>query len=457
MPPRLSSLAIRLAVSYAVTAFLLVAAAAFVQYRSLSGALADEDTQELTERLREILRSPSVELRADRQSAKDRMVVRLLDKSCRPTRIMSAHLPPPSCDLSAAGGEAIRDFRSPGGTHWKTIVASFQGGWVEVLLDRSTDDRVMNAYVDELMIVLAAALLISAALGYGIARHGLNPLLVFSQRVTRINAHTLGQRFSTTDKGSAYPTEVQGLARSLDAMLHRLEGAFQALTEFSGELAHELRTPIHVLRQNAEVALRRPRSGEEYRDVLGANLEELDRMRRMTDDILFLARAEDPRAVIQPLTLNVCQEVSAVVEFLAAHAVDQGIVLDSEVPLTLELSADRTLLRRALVNIVANALQHTPTGGRVIVKAERHEKAVRLEVEDTGSGIPPELLPHIFDRHTRGLSSNSAVRGTGLGLAIVRGIVSLHGGTVEAMSVPGKGTRVALLFPVNGVQASFRD
>lgn len=458
MPRVRWSLAARLAAWYAVAAFLLVAGAALAQYRSLVTGLSEEDNQELIERLHATMRDGPEQLPALSHDPRERMTVRLLDQSCRPIAQISLDLPPPSCVSSGGEGETIRNLRSASGVHWKIAVAYIGrpwATWVEVLLDRSTDDRVMSAYVDELLVVLGASLLVAAALGYGIARRGLRPLRLFAQRVTEIDARSLGQRLLKDDDELAYPQEVQALVTSLDRMLDRLERAFRALTELSGDLAHELRTPIHVLRQHGEVALQRRRSAEEYQDVLGANLEELDRMRRMVDDILFLARAEDPRAVIQRVSLCLSDEAAAVIEFLSADATDRGVFLSSDVPTSLELFADRMLLRRALVNVLGNALRHTPAGGRVTVSACTDGDNVAVEVCDTGVGIPAELLPRVFDRHTRGPDSSARdAGGAGLGLAIVRGIMALHGGTAEAMSPLGEGTKITLMFPGNGTTES---
>lgn len=445
------SLATRLAFWYAITAFLLVTGAGLIQYRSLVTSLADEDDHELLERLHGVVRSQAAGRSLTPQDPQERMIVRLLDSSCVPITVYAAALPPPACIPSRAGRDTVRDWRSPGGRRWKiaaTRTAQTPAEWMEVLLDRSSDDRVLAAYVDELLLVLGASLGLAAALGYGLARQGLRPINVFARRVAGIDARSLDRRFARSNGVGAYPLEVEGLAASLDDMLGRLERAFRALSEFSAELAHELRTPIHVLRQQAEVAMQRMRTPEEYRDVLGATLEELDRMRRMVDDILFLARSEDPRAVIKRAPLRLADEVNDVIEFLSADASDRHVDIRSAVADSVELRADRMLLRRALVNVISNALHHTPRDGHVTVSARDDGDRIAIAVSDSGAGIPNELLPRVFDRHVRG--SESVVRhpqGAGLGLAIVRAIVTLHGGTATATSTPGQGTTITLFFP----------
>lgn len=445
------SLATRLAVWYAFTAFLLVTGAGLIQYRSLVTSLAEEDDQELLERLHVVVRSRAGDGSALPQDPEARMIVRFLDASCAPVTPHPSHLPPPACITAPVGRDTVRDWRSPGGRRWKiavTRVSRPSAEWIEVLLDRSSDDRVLAAYVDELLLVLGAALGLAAALGYGLARRGLRPLTVFAHRVGQIDARSLDRRLGGSDGDGVYPHEVRGLAVSLDNMLDRLERAVSALSEFSAELAHELRTPIHVLRQQAEVALQRTRTPEEYRDVLGGNLEELDRMRRMVDDMLFLARSEDPRAGIDGGPLRLADEVSDVIDFLSADAADRHIDIRSAVPPSIELHADRMLLRRALVNVISNALHHTPAHGQVKVSARQDAGGIAIDISDTGAGIPEELLPRVFDRHVRGPESVARQpQGAGLGLAIVRAIVTLHGGTAAATSAPGQGTTITLLFP----------
>jgi two-component system heavy metal sensor histidine kinase CusS len=288
------------------------------------------------------------------------------------------------------------------------------------------------------------ALALACLLGYGIARRGLRPLTILGERIGNIDARSLDQRVGW----EGLPVEIATLARSCDGMLERLEAAFRALAEVSADLAHEIRTPLHLLRQQAEVALTRARSPEEYRDVLGSSLEQLDRLQRMADDMLFLAYTENPRAVIERRPLSVGTELREVAEYLDAMASEGQIVLETDAPTDLALKADRTLLRRVLVNVVTNALRHTPPEGRVSLRSWPDNAAVVIEVQDTGEGIPADLLPRVLDRHFRVPSTRSAQsEGSGLGLAIVRGIMQLHGGAVSIASSQQEGTRVTLTFP----------
>lgn len=453
------SIALRLTIWYAATAFLLLAGVAWVQYRTLAADLAGEDDQLLLETLAAARRAGVIPLPPpDRSSAMLGPRVRALDPTCRVvegTRLPAD--PPPVCDAAAGSAPTLRTWVFPSGRAWRIASQRVSGpssvvqpsdsavAWVEVVLDRWTDMEVLRGYRRKLGVVLPAALLLSAALGFGLARRGMAPIQTLARAVSRIDARSLGRRLDVPET----PTEVRALVTSFEDMRERLNAAFGALTQFSTELAHEFRTPLHVLRQQTEIALARARTPDEYREVLGSTLEEVDRLHRMVDDILFLARAEDPRSRIDATPLVVAAEFVDVADYLEPLAAGQGVDLAVEVPDDLPaLSADRMLLRRALVNLVTNAIRHTPPGGRVTLTAQTRGESTAIEVHDTGAGIPVGALPYVFDRYFRvpGTGSGSA-DGAGLGLAIVRGIVSLHGGTATVTSTPGRGTEVTLLFP----------
>ena len=478
-----------MAVWYAASAFLLVAAATALQYRTLAASLAAEDDQLLQERLHDALAAaadgaapgralgvetgglePNLIARVQADGRAWELPVRFLDARCRPRTVARAReaLPPPYCPPRSTSLDSnpvvFRTTRGPDGDEWRAAVMPWSAagastsetahGWVEVLLDRSRDQGVLEEFRTEAAVVLLGALVVSALLGYALARRGLRPLATLRERVTRIDARSLDLRLAMPDA----PREVTALTESFDEMLGRLQGAFDALSARSAELAHEVRTPLHVLRQQAEVALRRARTPEEYRDILGSSLEELDRLRRLADDTLFLARTADPRATVSREPLDTAGELGDVVTFMDALAEESDVQLELVAPAGLVVNADRALLRRAIVNLVTNALRHTPPGGRVTLRASRAAEhgGTTVSVEDTGEGLPPELLERAFEPYTRRppgrADSPDAARlgvpsGAGLGLAIVRGIMELHGGTATLASVPGRGTRVTLLFP----------
>lgn len=476
------SLAARLTTWYAGTAFLLVAGAGWVQYRTLDGDLAGEDDRLVLETLAAARRGggpAAIPAVTTSQDAALGPVVRELGADCRVLRgAWPASGPPPACPPARppgavappgpvappgtpapdtlAGGAVLWTWRSPAGRTWRVATGPLdgEGRRLEVALDRWTDQRVLADYREKLTAVLAAALVLAAGLGYVFARRGLAPLRALGRRMAAVDARSLDRRLESIPDA---PAEVQALVASFDGMLDRLQGAFVALSQFSAELAHEFRTPLHILRQQTEVALAQARAPEEYRDLLGSTLEEIERLRRLVDDTLFLARAEDPRATITRGTLDVGVELHAVADYLEALAGEEGVALAVDSPAGLTVTADRALFRRALVNLVTNALRHTPAGGRVALAARAAAGGAGgavVEVRDTGEGMHPDTLARAFERYYRapGVAAPAPPGdGAGLGLAIVRGIMRLHDGTAVAESVAGAGTCIRLGFPAGAV------
>jgi two-component system heavy metal sensor histidine kinase CusS len=232
-------------------------------------------------------------------------------------------------------------------------------------------------------------------------------------------------------------------------MLERLEESFERISRFTADIAHDLRTPVNNIRGEAEVALARPRTADEYRDVLESSLEEAIRLSELIGDLLFLARSESPLTELHRENVNIGELLTTVRDYYEASATEAGIslaVFDGIEPVNAGL--DRSLMLRAVSNLVSNAIAHTPRGGAVSLAATNEDAAIRIEVSDTGVGIPAEALPRVFDRFFRVDPSRSKTSGgTGLGLAIVQSILTLHGGSVEITSQLGHGTRVTLRMP----------
>lgn len=296
-------------------------------------------------------------------------------------------------------------------------------------------------YRRQMILSLAGGAVICALFGWVAAHRGLQPLRVIAEATRRINPYPLRERI---DPGRL-PPELRELVQALNAMLDRIDHAFDRLTQFSSELAHEFRTPITILMGEAEIVLARERAGEEYRQVVESSLEEYRRLSRLISRMLFLARADNPQATMSLDPVQMDGLVRQVLAFFEAVAEEQGVTLEAEVTGSLRVDAD--MLRQALGNLVSNALEATPAGGSIRIAAGRHGADWVLTVRDTGMGIAPEDLPHVLDRFYRSRSVNRKRRGTGLGLAIVESITRLHGGTLRIESELGLGTTVTLSFP----------
>lgn len=320
----------------------------------------------------------------------------------------------------------------------------FHGLWtIQVALDRTGDAELIRGSQRNARIALGAAFLACVLAGYLIARRGIRPVEDITRTAAAISANTLERRLDAVP----LPRELRQLAETFNAMLDRLQHSFTQLSQFSADIAHELRTPVNNLRGEIDVALNRPRSSEHYVNVLGSALEECDRLTRLIESLLFLARAEHPQSQLERSTCCLRDELQTVADFFRGQADEQQIAIQVQASEGVSAALHRPLFQRAIGNLLANALAYTPAGGTVSLRAFE-QGAVIVEVQDTGSGIAQEHLPQLFDRFYRADPSRTkASGGMGLGLAIVKGIVELHGGSIEADSTPAEGTTIRIALP----------
>lgn len=313
---------------------------------------------------------------------------------------------------------------------------------VAVALNFAAHHAFMAAFYEIHWLAIAAGILSTGLLGWVAARRGLAPIREMTHVAQSITASRLHDRLPT----AALPMELVDLAAAFNGMLSRLEDSFRRLSEFSSDLAHELRTPIGSLMTQTHVALSRTRSAEEYREVLYSNSEEYERLARMIADMLFLAKSDNGLIVPRSESVDLAVEVRELFEFYDALAEDQGVSLALAGNGTVD--GERLMIRRAISNLLSNAINHTRRGGCVNVRIEHAgDERVRLSVENPGDGIAAEHLPRVFDRFYRvDPSRQRSTDGAGLGLAITKSIVAAHNGTVRAYSAGGL-TRFEILFP----------
>ena len=316
---------------------------------------------------------------------------------------------------------------------------------VQIAIDVSQEEELLARYRLWFWGILMATSVLFPMVGYRIARHGIRPVEEIAATARRITSTNLRERIGS----EGYPLELASLAGTFNKMLERLEESFDRISRFSADIAHDLRTPVNNIRGEAEVALARSRTVDEYRDVLESSLEEAVRLSELIGDLLFLARAESPLTELHRVNVNIDELLNSVRDYYEASATAAGISLvvsNGAEPLNAEL--DRSLMLRAVSNLVSNAIAHTPPGGTETLTHTSENAAIRIEVSDTGVGIPAEALPKVFDRFFRvdpSRSKNSG--GTGLGLAIVQSITTLHGGKAEITSELGRGTCLTLRIP----------
>jgi two-component system heavy metal sensor histidine kinase CusS len=317
-----------------------------------------------------------------------------------------------------------------------------KGALLRGALDVSRDQHMLHAYRTRLIGVVALAILFSAGLGWFLARRGLAPVRAISAEIGRVNAEQLHAGIAN----EAWPAELRQLATTFDDMLARLERSFDQLSRFSSDLAHEFRAPINNLVAAASVTLARARDAAEYQKTLEVVVEEGGRLSHMVSSMLFLARADNAEQGVRLENISLAAEFRKLVEFYEIAAEEQGVRLEASG--SCDLKADPLLLRRALSNLLANALRYTSRGGTVRLQAIPRRDTVVISVADDGAGIGPEHLPFLFDRFYRADASRSSAESTGLGLAVVRSIVELHGGTAAVTSSPGHGAEFTLTFPL---------
>ena len=315
---------------------------------------------------------------------------------------------------------------------------------VQIIVARTDSDRMalLRAHRNKVFAAVFFGALLAALSGYIVVRQGLRPIRAIAKQAQSITAQRLEMLLDVT----AAPKELQTLVLAFNDMLDRLHRSFQRLSQFSADLAHDLRTPINNLMVQTQVALSQPRSIEDYQSLLASNEEEYERLARMVENMLFLARADHANFVLNKQRLDPYNELQHIADYF------EGIAEDAQVQLAVDargsLEADPILFRRAVNNLVANAIRYTPKGGVVRLATQPMQEGMAITVTNPGIGITPKHIPLIFDRFYRGDDARSdSASSTGLGLAIVQSIMMLHGGRAEVESAPDAMTTFRLVFP----------
>jgi two-component system, OmpR family, heavy metal sensor histidine kinase CusS len=344
------------------------------------------------------------------------------------------------------------------------------GSAVTIVIARDMTDRwlLLDHYRDRLYGAGFGGMLLAFLMSWMLVHESLRPLRELAAHAAAITVDRLHARMKVDNA----PRELAAVIASLNAMLDRLAGGFQRMSQYTADLAHDMRTPLANLRGSTEVALSRPRGADEYQALLESNLEECERLSRMIESVLFLARAEHPQFVMHMKMLDVRAELARVADYFEGIADDAGVQVRVEGGATVSgetsdetsghtasqihgnaVRADAELFRRAVSNLLANAIRHTPRGGEITLSAHTQPALdnLRVTVANEGSRIDPSALERVFDRFYRAdPARHNAPAGpasTGLGLAIVRTIMELHGGDAYAES-DETSTRFILVFPL---------
>ncbi len=340
-------------------------------------------------------------------------------------------------DVRPGNGEAIGIVSQPVENGGKIV------GVLQIGSTRGDTEEVLRIILLGFLIAGSIMLLLAAAGGYLMAGRALAPVRQITELAATIDPTDLDARLAL----DLPDDELGQLVQTFDAMLARIERGFDQQRQFTADAAHELRTPLGFMRSQVDVALRRPRSAQEYQLALEALDGDIDRMTRLVTALLTVSRSESGQLALHRIALDLQALIHATLASYEPLASERGLVLVDESSVV-TMPADADLLGQLLTNLIDNAVTHTPAGGSIAVGCASENGQARIWVADTGTGIPSEHQERVFDRFYRvdaGRSRGSG--GAGLGLTIARAIVEAHGGTISLQSTVGSGTRIDVTLP----------
>ena len=450
-------LAVRIAVFTGVFGLLVVGAASVSGYRALARQLDARVAVELTGK-RDLVRHVLSEIAEVAQIADsahrftdllighDDLHLAVIETQSGRVLASFSRAGRASADRLMAEGAALSYWQGADGVRYASLGADGQlrdGGVVRIVLsqDLRGDELLLAGFTRGIGFALPVVLLVIAAGAWVVARTGLLPLRHFTAVAASVNPRSLGQRLEP----HGLPAELKALAKHFNSMLDRIESGTARLTEFSGDLAHEMRTPVATLMGRTQVTLAKARTADELRDVLASNIEELERLTRLITDMLFLARAEQDGSTVETMPLDLAAEARRVADFLSVVAEERGVAV--EVTGEAATQGDRILVQRAITNLLTNAIRHAAAHSAVSLTVQQHGEAASLRVTNLGDGIAPDQLHRVFERFVRlDAARGRSDGGTGLGLAIVQAIMRAHKGHASVTSTAGGQTSFTLSF-----------
>lgn len=304
-------------------------------------------------------------------------------------------------------------------------------------------DNVLDTFVMVNLVFIPFAALLVGAGGWLLTRRALKPLDAVIEAAHRIRSGDWRHRIEVVQSGE----EIRELGQAFNQMIERLEASFRQVREFSENVSHELRMPLAILKGETELSLRRIRSGEDYQKVLQSNLEEVGRMEKIVERLLFLSRADRGEIELNLAPVDLSVLAARIVDRFQSAAEEKGVRLNLSSKGPAVQVADEILLGEVFSNLLQNALNHTPAGGEIRIDLKAEEPTLSLSVSDTGCGILGEDLPRIFERFYQ-VDRSRASQGSGLGLSLCQWIVRAHQGRIEVQTAPGEGSRFTVVLPL---------
>ncbi|MCB8976126.1 MAG: HAMP domain-containing protein [Ardenticatenaceae bacterium] len=333
-----------------------------------------------------------------------------------------------------------------------TLPGSNETGWLQVSQELEPVADTLGTFGQQILWGLPLALLLAGIGGFFLAGRALRPIDRMTQTAQAISGQDLSQRIQ--HQGPA--DEIGRLAQTFDAMLDRLEAAFRREQQFTGDAAHELRTPLTALKGQLEVTLSRQRSAEAYQTTLETMAQQVERLIHLSSSLLYLSRLEQDQQQFATETIQVADFFNALLDQIRPLAQEKSININTDLPPDLQFCGQMDLLIRLFLNLLDNAIKYTPTGGSITLKAAKEGQNIHTTLHNSGQPIPPEHLPHLFDRFYRAETDRSRrdvgnQSGTGLGLAIAQEIAKIHHGRINVASEPELGTTFTVILPETAV------
>jgi two-component system, OmpR family, sensor kinase len=317
---------------------------------------------------------------------------------------------------------------------------------LQIGMRRDTMESALKQFLLMNLFMVPTGLAVAAFAGWWVAGKALHPVREITEAAKKIGISGLEQRLPLAGTGD----EIDRLAGTFNDMFARLAKAIGEMKQFTASISHELRTPLTAIRGEAEVMLLEPHTAEEYRRVLSSHLEEHDRLSRLINRLLLLAQAEAGDIAMNPAKLDLAELVRSLIEQLDAVASAKQVTLSAESDSPVWVRVDKDWMETAILNLLDNAIKYTPAGGCILAIAAKDGSECKLEIRDSGIGIAPQDLPHIFERFYRADYSRSSHReGAGLGLSLVQWIIEQHHGHIDVVSEPEKGSRFIVYIPAD--------